>query len=485
MFLNKLIDLPPIQRWRTYREIQKHRAANRFQAKEVINTSETLDLPESEKPRLAGIWVVELYPPSHTSKLRDSIKSIGWDEDTIGKKKLAQWLDDTRYGRSAGWINLGPVTNPQNISDFSLRSATLPDNTNCAYPYLVSITPSLTALITLFILNESDSEDISLTIRREYQKKQTEVVKKNTVTMLRYLLLGNAKFFARKTRYPNQIREETVKQVIARHTETCVSWISERFPGVFSSSSKTGDFPTACLVLTEEITPFTEQARKILKLRGLRLSEPFGGWQVAEHPSLNFYTPSSFDSEGKRLTFSGKRSEVLDDSDSQQQTCNHSIATSLQGEILPIISEWATSALLDKYCEDLSGMRDDAANIGKFNPLQDLRRLRALSHTTLYDISMCVKELPERSDFASGFDPVTAKSIKNELHKERDFKLEARKFQRERSDQLKHQTETLTQVLSQTGHISQTISNLRTQRLVVLLTSISILVSALALLITS
>jgi len=141
---------------------------------------------------------------------------------------------------------------------------------------------------------------------------------------------------------------------------------------------------------------------------------------------------------------------------------------------------------LDGYHKGLSVLRDRTAGEGTYWPVCDLKKLRSLARSVLYDIVSAAQEIEEfvESNGAYRHDVLEMTYVHPVSSERIDLLAELRSSQRNRARQVQRESALLQSMLSVSTNVSQTISNIRVQRLVVLLTFISIGIAMWAIILT-
>ncbi|RXV72634.1 hypothetical protein D1006_09970 [Burkholderia stabilis] len=142
--------------------------------------------------------------------------------------------------------------------------------------------------------------------------------------------------------------------------------------------------------------------------------------------------------------------------------------------------------MLDGYHEQLSRLRDKSAGARSYQPIRDLKQLRSLVHTQLYDVELSAHEITEfTKDVWYRAHIPNMRPMDSRRGTQTDLADSLRSAQHERAAQVSRESELLKSVLSLSSDLSQTITNLRIQRLIVLLTLISISIASAALFVSA
>ena len=131
---------------------------------------------------------------------------------------------------------------------------------------------------------------------------------------------------------------------------------------------------------------------------------------------------------------------------------------------------WIATMRLCQY------LRDRTAHDGRYRPVRDLKELRSLTRTTLYDIDACSQEIVEfsQSDSRYRYDVLEMSYVREVRGGKPDLLSDLSASQNRRALQIQREAAVLRSTLSTSNDLSQTISNIFIQRLVLLLTLVSI-----------
>lgn len=465
----------PWKRWHWYRQTQSHDRSG-FWGSRDSEENKRGRLPDEEGVQVPAVWVAELYTPSTVGKLLRGIRDLGWEHGRSGRDSLSKWMNDVREGRQAGWINLGPVSPPSTAHMLIERTAPLPPGVKVALPILISLTPSLTAFVIAFLFDENRATSLEVPLREEFSTSVRRDRSFRLWHVAQYVFTNRTSHFGRSVYNPDILRREAVKSRLQELESDCVKWVRDHLAGVFTSQPGLRS-PTAALLVTERARPLSEEAAKITAFDGLAIGRNYDAWESDEWPGAGLAMPHGWDDEGKRLVFACRRRDAFPDSPGYHEpTSNRTIAQRADELIRGLLLRWALTCLLDRYHETLSVLRDRTANDGRYRPIRDLKELRSLARTTLYDIGLCTQEIVEfaESDFRYRYD-VLEMSYASEVRGEKPKLLdELRTSQKMRARQIQRDAALLQSTLSISNDLSQTISNMRIQRLVVLLTVVSV-----------
>ncbi len=467
----------PWKRWTWYRKIRKlDEGGCNFRQERDEEANERSRLPCDEGVELPAIWVTELYTPSTVGGLLKGISELGWEYGRSRDASLTKWMNDVREGRQAGWTSLGLVSPPDAAHLMKERTAPLPSGVSAALPLLMSLTPSLTAFIIVFLFDDDTARSLEKPLREEFTTQTRRDPLFRSWHVIRYVLMNGPVHLGRRIYPPDLIRKEAVKAHLHKLEEACVKWVQDRIPGTFASLSYSRS-PTAILLVTEQVRPLSDVARQIGAFDGLAINREYDAWESDEWPGARLVLPRGWDEEGLRLIFSCRRHDAFpEEAGYHNPTSNWTIAQRGDERIRGLLSRWAITCLLDSYHEALAALRDRAAQDGGYRPVRDLKKLRSLARTMLYDIGACTKEAVEFSESGMRYRyNVLEMYYVRKVHGERPLLLkDLIESQCRRGQQVQREASLLSSVLSTSNNLTQTISSIRTQRFVIFLTIVSI-----------
>lgn len=129
----------------------------RTKAEPLDDPKDNLILPQGEIIRQGGLWVVELFPPSHYQRLIRALSRSGWDDAyhlrPYGTNE--ELIRRAREGRGFSWSRIGAVV--RSNTKFLVPDAkreNLPDEFEYVELHAVQIGTSLTALVAHFTLTD-------------------------------------------------------------------------------------------------------------------------------------------------------------------------------------------------------------------------------------------------------------------------------------------------------------------------------------------
>ncbi len=477
------------EKWGPWRRFKWYLATQRAERQEFWQErdpekNERGQLPPGESVQLPAIWVAELYTPSSVDGLLRGISNLDWEHGRSRDDSLLKWMSDIRRGCHAGWINLGPISNPSDSYFMKERTAVLPNGVRAALPRLMSITPSITALIMAFILDDQAAASLDEPLRAEYTTRTERSHLFRQRDLLNHLIFGTSVRLGRSILDPNLQRRNAARNCLAELENSCIQWVGQNLPGIFASGIRSGMFPTALLLVTEVAAPATEEAQSIRAFDGLAINRDYDAWESEEWPGARLVLPSSWNEEGIRLTFACRRRDAFPEQPGYHDPeSNWTITQRADGRIRGLLSRWALSCMLDGYHETLSELRDSLASTRTHRPVKDLKTLRLLARTKLFDIIGSSHEIEEfTNDMREYRYDVLEMNYTQPLTPEGTNLIDALSTeQRHRSEQARRDAKLLQEIMNVTVGASQAIANIGIQWLAIVLSILSIVIALVAL----
>jgi hypothetical protein len=470
----------PWVRWSHYRQFVKD-GIEYVRDENDQKHNETGRLPPDEGVQLASISVVELYTPSQVEGLKQGIARMGWDHGRSSTISILTWAADARRGDGGAWASLGMVTSERHIA--SERIAELPRGVHAAFPVLMSLTPSITALITAFMMDDTSSKVLDDPLRATFATRAEERPGLRWWNVAAYVLFNSDIRFSRTIHDPHSERRRAVAQCASRIETACTDWVREKLPGVFSSGLRDGVFPTATLIITEKCNPGKDNLRSIHAFEGLSIDRDFNAWISDQWPCARLVLPGLRNDDGLRLAFACRRRDAFPNAAGYHDaTSNWTISQRANDTIREFLARWALTSMLDGYRERLSVLRDRSAAVRSYRSVRDLKQLRSLIRAQLYDIDIAAHEIRQFTNEPwYHHDVLHLRPMDARFGGTTNLASALRDAQSTRADQVARESDLLKSVLSLSSNVSQTITNLRIQWLMVILTSASIGIAVAAL----
>ncbi|HXK40153.1 MAG TPA: hypothetical protein VJ837_04945, partial [Candidatus Paceibacterota bacterium] len=202
-------------------------------------------------------------------------------------------------------------------------------------------------------------------------------------------------------------------------------------------------------------------------------------------PGGRLILPRGWDEEEPRLVFACRRSDAFPDrAGFGDAKSNWTIAQRANDFVGGLLARFAVSVLLNTYHESLSLLRDTIARKKANRPVKGLRDLRKLARTGSFDIGIATREIRTFTESLRYSWTITDMKYATEIRGEHpELLAEFRESQKQRASQVEDEVALLLSTVSLTSNVTQTISNVRIQRVFVGLTLVSIGLAAVALLV--
>lgn len=453
-------------------------------------------LPDGEEIHLVGIWVAELYLPSTVDQLTRGIQSLGWSRGrTRSDDDLAEWVKSSR-SRAGGWISLGLVSPPDSPHFMSERLAELPPGMRAALPFLYSVSSAMTALVILFVLDDDAATGLTAILRADYETRleATPPWLGRSSTVMRFFKRIGWRLFRKRSlawrhsvHRPHDLRRKAAAQYLKDCRQECTEWVREHLPGAFSSDLAGLELPTAQLLTTEVAEPLSEamdESREAYDATGLTGS--YRSWRADEWPAIRLALPDTFFDESSRaLTFACRRADSFDPKTAHiPDQSDWSIAQYADDRIRGLLIRWAASMLLAEHRRRLATVRDlVGAGTQGHSTVGNLKLARRLIAVEAVDVEVTAAEVKRLASNESLYrhdvlEPVEADPIRRGGVGEPVKLLESlRHRQIEEANELTEQLQILVGALASSSSITAAISSVRLQRLVLLLTAVSIAIA--------
>jgi hypothetical protein len=353
----------------------------------------------------------------------------------------------------------------------------LPDGIAFARPGIYTLTSTVTAVTTMFLLDEERSRTLGSVINQDMSFRT------------RLLPRGGVAFS--DVRQQKQAAADAWR---AQLRDDAARWLAARLPGSFHRLAP-GQLPTVELLLTEQQLPWeesTDQQRgrgwtQLLDLEG------FGGyWQCAD-PSWLRLRERRFHGRrpGQRhiLTLAGLRPEFLrtlpappTGTDQLDQAVQH-----LDFYVVARANRWALTSLLRELDEQLAVTRDLAERSGSGRSPRALTQIqRQLLRTGMDSRIVAVDIVRYAQDEASwrrdilDFNEVPPPALAHRVTSQASLAGTMRQGQINHGDRVTQAEAGLRELLNTSAQLTAAAENLRLQRRVLWLTIVSLIVAVIA-----
>jgi len=319
-----------------------------------LNQNQASTPPPSEKIELHSIWVAECYTPSFASGLKEGFRRLGWTgtdaEWPDHPGTLDRWVEESQhFGQGYTWTNLGIVLRPgdHRFVGATKRRSDLHDVIDHIDLYLYRPFPGVFIIVGQCVLRQEPSEVLNEVLRVRYSH-ETIVTGSNRIT------------------YPAITqKEKAVRRAHDQLRRACVSWFVTHLPGVFASMHDPIYYPTCEFMTLRDAVPFTNQPYRGYDsyLSVLRMDYDYEAWRGDSLPGVAI-VQREYGEPARNLVIAGRWCEALGDDESMQAyggRDRHGLTNALHSRFSGSMVAWALAALLDVYERSLSDLRDDMA----------------------------------------------------------------------------------------------------------------------------
>lgn len=429
--------------------------------------NESSRLPPNERIEVPAIWITELYTPSTVAGLFNGLHDLDWEQGAFPQDDLAKWMSDVRHGRTAGWTNLGTVGTKSKPRPFQERTADLPVGVELALPTLMSITPSVSALVIAFVLDDSTAAVLDGPLRADYVSFSRRDPRFRWRHVLPYVLWSRPIRRGCSYHTPESQRRDAAGAALDDIEGRCAAWMRRQLPGAFASGLRGGLYPTGMLFVSDGVRPLTEDARRIRALEGPGLDREYDSWQSSEWPGCLMALPHAWRKEELRLLFGCCRGEAFPDAPGYPEPrSNTTIAYRANELIRGLLGRWALSCLLDGFHQLVSAERDRSARSARYRSVRDLHKVRQLLRTDIYDVRTSAREIRELANSKRRFaHDVLEMEYSRQIRGRTIGLLPAmRRGQTARATQVERDSDLLLSTLASSADLTQAISQIRLQR---------------------
>jgi excisionase family DNA binding protein len=444
-------------------------------------------LPDDERPVLAAVWTVELYTPSSIAGLLAALERHTWLwPRSGGSTDPVQWVQDHR-GRpgSGGWMWLARVI-PRRTGGPFLDAVVgeVPDGFSSIHFAIVAVTSTLTAVVGCFVPTDELAAGLEAALRRQQQT----------------------------TVWPNpsggwsihsveQHKRDAVDAMRTGARRAAMDWMRRLLPGVFARGLLEGDMPSLDLILTESVEPLLDNPGPRQPdgawLDLLSLDTSFFAWICQDVPGLKAALPGSMhDRHEHHLTLAARRSQLFHDDqlDDPQKRRRHELVYRVDADYLaPFFAAWwAINGLLSGVERRLARIRDLAERSSHRRSIRMLDELRDELLNVGLDGHVVAADIVALTNDAARYDRHMLEFVQAWTPEPSEGSTPAapatipaalREHQQQRAQQILDSERQLRDLLGATSNLAGTVSNLRLQRGVAILTALSTVVAIVALIV--
>jgi excisionase family DNA binding protein len=454
-----------------------------------VEESTRYALPDGERPMLAAVWTVELYTPSSIAGLLDALERHAWLWPVGGGSvDPVRWVQDHR-GRpgGGGWIWLARVVPPGThlpLPDAIVRE--VPAGFSSIHLAVVAVTSTLTAVVGCFVPKDELAAGLEAALRRE---QETTVSPSPS---------GGWSIHS-----VEQHKRDAVDAMRTDARRAAMDWMRRYLPGVFARGLLEGDTPTFDLILTESVEPLLDSPgprqpdRAWLDL--MALDTAFFAWTCRDVAGLKAALPGSMhDRHEHHLTLAAQRSQLFhdDDLDDPQKRRRLELVWRLDADYLApfFAARWAINGLLSGVERRLARIRDLAERSSHRRSIRMLDELRQELLSVGLDGHVVAADIVALTDDAARYDRHMLEFVEAWTPEPREGTTPAppatipaalREHQQQRAQQILDSERQLRDLLGATSNLAGTVTNLRLQRGVAILTAVSTVVAIIALIVAA
>jgi hypothetical protein len=456
------------------------RHAVRYFGRQDPADNQNTRIPEGEEVHVPAIWLTELYTPTTLAGLLDGLPPFLAKAQDMGhdREDLVEWVRAARRRGGGAWQTLPYVFPPDSNRFWPDRIVdTLPDGIAFARPGIYTLTSTVTAVTTMFLLDEAHSRVLG------------SIVNQDRSFRTRLLPHGGVAFSDVR-----QQKQEAADAWRAQLRDDAARWLAARLPGSFHRLAP-GQLPTVELLLTEQQRPWEEPAgqqrgrgwTELLDLEGFD-----GYWQCAD-PSWLRLRERRFHGRrpGQRhiLTLAGLRPEFLETlpppptgTGQLDQAVQH-----LDFYVVALANRWALTSLLLELDEQLAATQDLAERSGGGRSpraltqiQQQLLRTGMDSQIVAADIVRYAQDEAARRRDILDFHEVLPSALARREIPRASLADTIRQGQINQGNRVTQAEVGLRELLNTSAQLTAAAENLRLQRRVLLLTVVSLIVAAVA-----
>ena len=345
--------------------------------------SENLEwsIPNSQHIALSVIWLLELYPPSHSIDLMRDLRQAGWRSD-FGRFNLLEWITAGRERSGTGaWANLGVAMRPGKQTPFITSNyllTQLPQSVDRALIDLTLLSQGLTVLRVGFVITDTASQSIEAAARAVYPTRFRPVgagLEEST---------------------PQFRKQEAASVAMDIIRDQCTVWMRKKFHGVFAGGLLDGLYPSVALLATSGIAAFDQESPPLRFLRILGLDHTFEAWEADELTGLRATWGEWLHKRRPEFVLAVRREEAAP---AQWITgmggSIESLAWRVHDQFRSLMPIWAARHLVIGYQVRLARARDRLTPTG--NGLTDRRSALEAVHRSIvipgFDVRLVAGEL--------------------------------------------------------------------------------------------
>ena len=476
---------PPLRRIHFWYLRKRHlkRSLSEFRKRDSKENAESTP-PEGESIRLVCLWAAELYSPSYTDDLIRSFRTLGWHRRraSVSSNPIG-WLEGLHRAHEGGsWMNLGRLVPSISAGSYipgTAHEVPLPPHVDYAFAGIRSITSSLNCITVCFVFKDDSTTGYSSIYDRTLR------------TVYRTEVIRTRRGWTYQT--PRRQKHERIRQIRRDLSGEALNWFKKHLPGLFSSGILRGQMPTCEFITTQVAEPFLPREEWkpgwIGYLFPLGIDTTYRAWQYSTMPALKLqlFPYQEGDAQYHSILAAKEADMASDDADTPGESQAISEIYTIDRIMDPWLSFWCIPLLLDEYIQSLREIRDFSILSRKASRLQSpMKTLNTFKRYIFQsvDVSAVVGELTKASArlFWPSYDGGAFEPCDRKWYGETTLRDQILRMLHERANWIQTTDAKLCEQLAQYGSLIGAAQNVRTQRVLVVLTVILVIFGVLTVL---
>lgn len=331
-------------------------------------------LPPEESVRVPAIWVFEAFTPSSIGNLQEGANRLGWTgSEAMLNPDFPEAISDMRSSRwGGGWLNLGYIVPNSDKQYFSFhRRAPLPHGVVAIQASVWQPFPSTTLLCCQFMLEDNLANSLEQPLAESFNTYKEPIGK------------SSVRFVGVEHQKQNAV--ELMREYLC---SLCSDWLTEYFPGYFSSDLGGHEHPTCELILFSKHEDFSNLAYShsdpnFLQMLNLHASRDI--WASTELSNLYLQFLERKNQAPGRAVLFGNVNQVLNDqnldmygSDSREQKVVHRLQ-----DLDHTLGTWVLGLIAQDFVAEMGETRDAYGSLNISTNSLNTEKLRELDRRLL------------------------------------------------------------------------------------------------------
>jgi hypothetical protein len=353
---------------------QEQESTNQYLQERDRKLNSSTALPPEESVRVPSIWVFEAYTPSSIGNLQEGAERLGWSGSEIllnpDFPDAISNMRSTRWG--GGWLNLGyivPINDKQYLSVH--RRAPLPPGVVAIQASVWQPFPSTTLLSCQFMLDDSLANSLEQPLAESFNTYR-EPIGKNSIRFV-------------GVEHQKQNAVDLMREYLC---SLCSDWVTEYFPGYFSSDMGGHKLPTCELILFSKHKDFSDLTYSHSQpnfLQMLNLHAPSNTWTNAELSNLYLQFAERKNQGPGRAVLFGNVNQILHDenldmygNDTREQKVVHRLQ-----DLDHSLGTWVLGLIAQDFVAEMGVTRDAYGSLNISTNSLNTEKLRELDRRLL------------------------------------------------------------------------------------------------------